>query len=296
MKRLSNARLRDSIDGYLFIAPTFIIYIVFMIIPMISSFSLSFFSYDFFSKPRFIGLDNYVNIFKAPRIGVVYLNTFIFAISSVTLNVFLGVLLAVMLNRKLPSIVNYILRLAYFFPVIVSLVYGAVVWGYLFAKDTGVINYYLGLVGIEPVGWLTDGKMAMVAIVLIDVWKNVGFSMVLLLAGLQNIPKMYYESARIDGAKPGSLFRHITLPLLSPTIFFVFIITIIGALQVFDSINILTMGGPGDSTRSVVMYIYEEAFQGFRMGYASAVSITLFIIILLLTLFQFRLSKKWVSY
>jgi multiple sugar transport system permease protein len=207
-----------------------------------------------------------------------------------------GLLLAVLINRRMPALLRYLFRTAYFFPTLVALVYCAIIWQFLYQKDTGIINYYLSFLHVAPIPWLSSTSWVLPSIIILDVWKNTGFAMLVFLAGLQNISPEYYESAQLDGANRWQLFRHITLPLITPTLFFNLIIYMIGALQVFDSIIALTGGGPGDASRSLVMYIVETAFQQFQMGYASAIAITLFIIIMILTLFQFRLGQRWVHY
>ena len=201
-----------------------------------------------------------------------------------------------MLNRRLPTIIRNLYRSIFFFPVLIAHTYIAVIWRFLYQEDTGVINYYLSFLGIEPIPWLGHVHWAMAAIIIMDVWKNTGFAMLVFLAGLQSIPNEYYEAAQLDGANERQLFFRITIPLLSPTIFFILVIFMIGALQVFDTIIVLTQGGPGDATRSVVLYIYEIAFRRFDMGYAAAVSMTLFAIILVLTVLQFIISRRWVHY
>lgn len=211
-------------------------------------------------------------------------------------NVGIGLLLAVILNRKMPKFFVNFFRFSFFLPVVIGYVYVSIVWSNLYSTDTGVFNYFLSLLGLEKVGWLTNKSIVLFSIILMDIWKNAGFFMVIFLAGLQNIPAQYYEAAQIDGANRFRLFRHITLPLLSPTMFFNVIWCSINALQVFDAVYILTQGGPGDASRSIVVYIYESAFQKFNLGYASATSIILFLAIGLLTLIQFRASKKWVHY
>jgi multiple sugar transport system permease protein len=212
------------------------------------------------------------------------------------LNVGIGLILAVLLNRHIPGPLKYLFRSAYFFPVLVALVYSSIVWSFLYQKDTGIINYYLSLLNVAPIPWLSNRQWVLPSIIIMDVWRNTGFAMLVFLAGLQNIPVDYYEAAQLDGANRWHLFRHITLPLISPTLFFNLIIYMIGALQVFDSVIVLTKGGPGDASRSLVMYIYENAFQFFEMGYASAIAITLFVIIVIMTLIQFRLGRTWVHY
>lgn len=293
---LTKERTREALAGYLFILPTFLGYTTFVIGPILAAIGISLTSYDMLSEPEFIGFENYANLFSDPRLRTVYLNTIFFTVVAVSLNVGVGLLLAVLINRRMPAALKYIFRTVYFFPVLVALAYCSIIWQFLFQRDTGVFNYYLGQIGVEPIPWLSNRQWVMPSIILMDVWKNTGFAMLVFLAGLQNIPSDYYEAAQIDGANGWNLFRHITLPLISPTFFFNMIIFMIGALQVFDSIIVLTGGGPGDASRSLVMYIYEKAFQSFDMGYASAVAITLFIIIMILTLIQFRVSRAWVHY
>ena len=287
---------REALAGYLFILPTFLGYTIFIIGPIVAAVWISFTKYDILSPAEFIGLENYTALFTDPRLRQVYLNTIYFTVVAVTFNVGIGLLLAVLINRHMPPFLRYIFRTTYFFPVLVALTYCAIIWQFLYQKDTGIVNYYLSFLNIEPIPWLSSKAWVMPSIIVMDVWKNTGFAMLVLLAGLQGISQDYYESAQLDGANRWQLFRHITMPLISPSLFFVIIIYMIGALQVFDSIVVLTQGGPGDASRSLVMYIYENAFQLFQMGYASAVAITLFILIMLLTLVQFRMSQIWVHY
>ena len=252
--------------------------------------------YNILRGSEYIGLENYVDILSDRRIRTVYGNTVVFTLFAVFFNAGVGLLLAVALNRRMPVLVRNLYRSIFFFPLLVAHTYVAVIWRFLYQQDTGVLNYYLGQLGIKAIPWLSNSSWAMAAIIILDVWKNTGFAMLVFLAGLQNIPREFYESAQLDGANEVQIFRRITIPLLSPTIFFILVIFMIGALQVFDTIMVLTQGGPGDSTRSVAMYIYEKAFQRFDMGYAAAVSMTLFAIILVLTLIQFRIGRRWVHY
>jgi multiple sugar transport system permease protein len=287
---------REALAGYLFILPTFLGYTAFIVGPILAAIGISFTKYDILTPATFVGLDNYIRLLSDPRLRTVYGNTIFFTVFAVTLNVGLGLLLAVLLNRHLPGPIKYVLRSAYFFPVLVALVYSSIIWQFLYQKDTGILNYYLGLLNVPPIPWLSNRQWVLPSIIILDVWRNTGFAMLVFLAGLQNISQEYYEAAQLDGANRLQLFRHITVPLISPTIFFNLIIYMIGALQVFDSIMVLTKGGPGDASRSLVIYIYENAFQFFEMGYASAVAITLFVIIVILTLIQFRLGRAWVHY
>lgn len=293
---LAKDKTREAIAGYLFILPSYLGFIVFVLGPIIAAIVISLTSYDILSSPRFIGLDNFAQLLKDARLKIVYGNTLLFTVLAVTFNLGIGLLLAVLLNRRLPRGLKYIFRSAYFFPVLVALAYSSIIWQFLYQRDTGVINYYLGLLGIDKIGWLSDKRWVMPGIIILDVWKNTGFAMLVFLAGLQNIPQEYYEAAEIDGASHTATFRHITLPLITPTLLLNLIIYMIGALQVFDSIQVMTQGGPGDASRSVTMYVTETAFQSLQMGYGSAVAITLFIIIMFLTLIQFRISRSWVFY
>ena len=287
---------REAIAAYGFLIPTFIGYVVFVIGPIIKAIWLSFTAYDIFTPEEYVGFSNYVEMWGDSRLRIVYRNTLYFTTVAVFFNITVGLLLAVLVNRKMPAAVAYLYRLAYFFPVLVALVFSAIIWQILYSKDTGIINYYLNFLGVRDIAWLGGKATAMPAIIVMDVWKNTGFAMIIILAGLQGISGVYYEAAKVDGASGVQTFRHITLPLLTPSIFFLIIIFGIGALQVFDSIVVLTAGGPGDATRSAVMYIYENAFQLFRLGYACAVAMTMFVVISSVTLLQFQFGRRWVNY
>jgi len=289
-------RHREAFVGYLFILPTYIGFTIFILYPLIESVRISFQEFSLLRGSTYIGFDNYVQMFADGRLRIAYINTVIFTLFAVFFNAGIGLILAVMLNRRLPVLMRNLYRSIFFFPVLIAHTYIAVIWRFLYQQDTGVINYYLGLFGVDAIPWLSNAHWAMAAIIILDVWKNTGFAMLVFLAGLQSIPNEYYEAAQLDGANERQLFFRITIPLLSPTIFFILVIFMIGALQVFDTIIVLTQGGPGDATRSVVLYVYEIAFRTFNMGYAAAVSMTLFAIILVLTALQFWISRRWVHY
>jgi multiple sugar transport system permease protein len=293
---LARESQREALAGYLFILPTFIGYTTFVIGPILAAIGISLTHYDMLSPAKFAGLANYASLLSDPRLRTVYINTILFTIFAVFFNVSVGLLLAVLINRRLPEFMKYLFRTAYFFPVLVAAAYCSIIWQFLYQKDTGIINYYLSFLGVQPIPWLSSKEWVIPSIIVLDVWKNTGFAMLVFLAGLQNIAPEYYESAQLDGANRWQLFRHITLPLITPTLFFIMIIDMIGALQIFESIIVLTDGGPGDSSRSLVMYIVETAFEKFDMGYASAVAMTLFVVIMALTLLQFRLGRRWVHY
>lgn len=293
---LSPHNRREAIAGMLFVLPALIGFVTFVAGPMLATVVISLMKYDLFSAPTFVGLRNFQRILIDARLWKVFGNTATFAVFAVLGNVGLGVVLAVLLNRRMPKPLLYFYRAAYFFPSLIGLVFVAVVWQFLFQRDIGVINYYLGRIGIEPVGWLSNPQVALISVIILDVWKNVGFAMLIAIAGLQGISSDYYDAARVDGAGRLRTFWQITIPLLSPTILFLVTMNTIGAFKVFESIVVLTNGGPGDATRSLVMYIYEQGFKSFNMGYASAISLLLLSLIVLVTAIQFVLSKRWTFY
>lgn len=290
-------REREALAGYAFILPTYLGFLIFILLPLLAAAGISLTKFDILgSGTKFIGLANYAKMLTDVRLRTVYMNTVVFTVFAVTFNTVVGLVLAVLLNQRLPTLMRNIYRSVFFFPLLIAHAYVAVIWQFLYSQDTGVINYYLNQLGVASVPWLSSIQWVMPSIIIMDVWKNAGFAMLVFLAGLQNIPTEYYEAAKIDGANSRQLFFRITLPLLSPTIFFILVIFMIGALQVFDTIQVLTQGGPGDSTRSVVIYIFNKAFEDFNIGYASAVSMTLLLAIMILTLLQFWIGRRWVHY
>ncbi len=295
-QRISRLARSEAIAGYLFIAPAVIGLFTFVLIPIFASLGLIFLHYDLLTPPSWAGLTNVTRLFTDQRMFTIYRNTFILVFSVTFFNNLLGFLLAVGVNRAMPAILRYLFRTTLFFPVLTTTASLAVVWRFLLTQDRGVVNYLLQQIGLGPIPWLSSSTWALVSVMIYDVWKSCGYLMVIYLAGLQAIPETYYEAAKIDGANRLQLIRHITLPLVSPTAFFAIVISLIGAFQIFDNVWVLTRGGPGDASRVIAIYIYEKAFKGFEMGYASAVSFTLFLILIALTLFQFWGARKWVHY
>jgi multiple sugar transport system permease protein len=291
-----SARGREALGGYLFIAPSLLGYLLFVAGPIIAAIVLSLFDWNILTPPKFIGIANYLRFFADERVLTVYRNTIILTIMLVCLNIVVGLAFALAVNQHLPVLISYLTRTAFFFPVLMSGAVVSVIWWYLLHFDLGVVNYYLAMIGLPRIPWLISAEWAIPSIVFLSLWKGVGFSFVVLLAGLQNVPAHLYEAAAIDGAGAFARFRFITLPLITPTIFFLIIIETIGALQVFDAPTVLTQGGPGDASRTIVMYIYENGFQFLRMGYASTLAISLFILIMIVTLIQFKFANRWVFY
>lgn len=294
--RLPAWRKREIGAAYLFILPAAFLFLVFVLGPMITALVLSFFKYDILTPPVFTGGTNYTRFFSDPRLLRIYTNTATFVVSTVGIEMLLALLLAVAVNRKIPTVLRYIFRTGFFFPVLTSLASVSIIWTYLYHTDFGIINYYLRQLGFSNIPWLTSSRWAMTALIILGVWKSVGFQFILIVAGLQNIPRHLYEAAELDGAGRLATFFRITLPMLSPTMFFAIIISLINSFQIFDSPFIMTQGGPGDATRTVGMYIYEQGFRFFDMGYASTVALSLFLIIFVLTMIQFTVSRVWVFY
>jgi ABC-type sugar transport system permease subunit len=295
-KRMSTQARRDAITGYLFISPAFLLFLIFIAGPLVGAVALSMFQWDLLTPAQFVGLGNYKLLFSDPATGQAILNTFIFTFWSIVLHIGLGLLLALAVNRAMPAPLKYFLRTAYFFPLLMSWASVALMWSFALDPSFGFVNYYLGLLHIAAPNWLISPQWAMPTIIFVDLWRTLGFTFIILLAGLQGIPAYLYEAARIDGAAALQRFWNITIPMLSPTLFFTTIITFIGAFQIFDPMFIMTQGGPGNATLSIVLHIYETGFRSFQMGYAATISLVVFLVIMLVTLLQMRLSRYWVNY
>jgi multiple sugar transport system permease protein len=293
--RPSGVRLAQARAGYLFILPTAILYASFVLAPVVITAILAFAYYDPMMGSYWVGWDNFTRFFTDRRSLQILWNTLRFALFAVSFNVSVGLLLALALNRAMPGWLLYFFRLAFFLPVIIAAAFVSIVWSYFYADDLGVINFYLRQLGIPAVRWLTDADQAMTSIVIMDVWKNTGFFMVIFIAALQGVPKSILEAAVMDGTSAWRQFFRITLPWISPVVFFAIVYASIGALQVFESIVILTAGGPGDATRSLSILIVEEGFGSYQIGYAASISIVLLGLILAITAVQQLLSRRWVQ-
>ncbi|REE85172.1 carbohydrate ABC transporter membrane protein 1 (CUT1 family) [Paenibacillus taihuensis] len=263
---------------------------------MVASIILSFNKYNVITPSKFIGLDNFKDFFDDDRLGTVYWNTLKFVLILTPLHVILGLLLALAVQRKIATGLKYFYRTVFYFPVLATSAAVAVAWSFMFNKEFGVLNYFLSLFHIEGIPWMQSPSWVFLAVAIYSFWKFIGNAFLYYFIGLQNIPETLYEAAEIDGANKVQRFFAITLPMLSPMLFFILVTTLIGTTQIFDEPYLITGGGPGDASRSVNMYIYEVAFQRHEMGYASTVSISLFLAILSITVLQFALGKKWVSY
>jgi ABC-type sugar transport system permease subunit len=284
-------RRRRILVAYTFMLPSLIVLAVFMFYPLIRAAILSFTNYSVFGVTKYVGLSNYITLLHNSQFWGDLVNTVYYAGVTTPVSVALALALALLLNRRgLPG--RGVLRAAIFLPAVVSLAVAAIPFRLMFTPSIGLITYWLGAIGVHSTDWLDSTTLAMPAVIIVGVWKNVGFYMVIYLAGLQTIPKEFYEAARIDGASAWQRFRNVTWPLLSNTTMFVTIIALIASFQAFDQIFVMTQGGPAFSTETLVMLIYREGFQQFQMGYASAIGYVLVLIILLFSLFQMRYFNR----
>ena len=285
---LENFSNNEKLSGWLFVLPALVGTLIFIIIPVICSFALSFSKWDLLSSIEFVGLENYRLLFKEPLFYKILINTVVFAISTSVFGVIIPLILACILNSKIRG--SEFFKTAYFLPFITPMIVVGVIWEWIFDPNIGFINYILNI----HINWLYDSNFAMPALIIVSVWKLIGYNMIIFLGALSAISQNMFEAAKIDGANPIQTFIYVTVPLLSPSIFFVVIITAISSFQVFDLIYLMTQGGPLDSTNVLVYSIYKNAFEYFNVGKASAIAYVLFFIILVLTLIQWSIRKKLV--
>ena len=286
----------SKIMGYLFVTPQIIGLLLFVIIPFIFAIYLCFAKWDFIRPPEFVGFKNFHDVFinDSDVFLITLTNTLIFIAGTVPLTIIVSLSLALLTNRKIFAL-NFF-KGAFFLPMVTSSVSVAVVWYWLYAPDIGLFNYILGLIGLSGPGWLAETGWSRVAVIIMQTWLRMGYYYIIFLAGIKGIPKVYYEAAEVDGASSLAVFRKITLPLLSPVTFFVIVMLMIDVFNMFSETYILTRGGPNYATYSLIMYIYFQAFQYFKMGKAAVASMVLFITAGTVTYFQFKLSRKTVNY
>jgi len=275
---------------YIFIAPNVIVFTVFMFVPILLAFYISLNEWTLIGTPTFVGLGNYLDMLEDSEFLRAFYNTGVYTVGTVPTSIALGLVVALGLNRKLPG--RTILRSIFFVPVIISLVAVALIAGWIFNDNYGIINAALSAVGIGDVPWLSSSRWAMISLIIATLWIRLGFNMVVYLAALQSIPTELFDAAKVDGANSWRRFRHITWPLLGPTTFLLVIINIIYSLHVFDLIYVMTGGGPGFSTTVLVQYIYQMAFTEGQMGYASAIGVVLYLLLIVFTVFQWRVTRQ----
>ncbi|HEX7693226.1 MAG TPA: sugar ABC transporter permease [Sphingomonas sp.] len=280
-----------------FVAPALVALGLFFFLPVAAALILSFTDFDIYAVAdignlRFVGLDNYIHLLETPLFWKALGNTAWFVILGVPLSIMMSLAAALLLDNKLARLKGFF-RTVYFAPVVTTLVAVAVIWRYLLHTKYGLINWALGGIGIGPIDWLGDPRWSMPAIVLFAVWKNFGYNMIIILAGLQTIPEELHEAARIDGASAFQRLRHVTLPGLAPVLLVVSILTMAGYFQLFAEPYVMTQGGPVESTVSILYFMYEQGFRWWNLGFASAIAFVLFVIMFALTLVQLKVSERW---
>jgi multiple sugar transport system permease protein len=281
---------KDNRDGYLFALPFLIVFILFMIYPLINGFYISFFKWDILSTKKFLGLANYVKLFKDQTFYTSLWHTFEFVLITTPILLLLGFIMALFVNSKSPF--KKTGENVFFLPYIFSMTVVSTLWAWLFQKQYGLFNHLLSVFNIEAIGWLTDPSWAMWSVSFATFWWTAGFNMILLSAGIKQISKEVFESAEIDGASYFQKIRSITIPLIKPTIVLCLILQVIASFNVFGQVYVMTGGGPYGKTRVLIQYIYESGFQYFKMGYSAAMSYILFIIILVFSLALNKLGER----
>ncbi len=300
---ISPRRKTEMMWGLIFVAPVVLGILIFMGFPTLYGFYISTFKWSIIGRnPQFIGAGNYTRMLTDPDFLKAVKNTVMYVVGILLFSVPLSLLLASMFNRKMPF--GELLKVAYYMPVITMMVAVSMVWRWVLSTEYGILNYFLGFVGIQNIPWLNEAKWAMPALIIMSIWKGVGYNMVLFIAGLKNIPSVYYEAADIDGASSFRKFTGITLPLLSPTTLFILLTTMMNSFQVFAQAKILFSGamsestgaGPDNAANTIVLYMYNNAFKWGNAGYAASQGVFLFVILLVITSVQMKLQKKWVHY
>lgn len=284
-----------TLKPYLFVTPALIVFIVFSIYPILNTIFLSFYEWDMISPTKeFVGIKNYQTLFRDVKFYQTLSNTFVYMLLTVGLGVILAIALALFLRKD--TRINKFMQNLIFTPYIVSLASISFLWMWLMNNDFGLLNYLLSLMGVGPIDWLGNPKVALISLVIISVWKTLGYNTLIILSALQSIPKHLYEAASLDKATKRQTFFKITLPMISPTLFFLTIVSIIASFKVFETIQIITNGGPQNSTNTLVYSIYEYGFQFYKIGYASTIGVVLLVIISIFTIIYFKLLSKKVHY
>lgn len=279
---------------YIMVTPATLLFVLFFIVPIFYMIYLSFFSWNMLSDMKFIGIDNFIELYKSTEFREVIINTFQYTITTVSFTIVISLLLALFLKKS--TIINRFMQSVIFAPYVISLASIAFIWMWLMDSDYGLLNYILQLFGINTMDWLGDPDVALNSLSLVNVWKGVGFNTIIFISAMQNIPTYLYEAAKLDKAKSSTIFVKITLPMLSPTLFFLTLTGIIASFKVFETINIMTMGGPLNSTNTLVYFIYQYGFSFYKIGYASAAGVILMIFIGIMTIVYFKMLSKKVHY
>lgn len=294
LRRGMSLKRRDELIGYAMISPIMIGILCFSVIPVFFSLFISFTSWNMMTPWSWVGIQNYVTMLNDKMLGIVWRNTIKYVAIAIPGSILMGLILAMALNVKIKGVAFY--RTAFFLPNVTTTVAVCVVWAWLYDKNYGFINNILSLMGFDPIPWLTSRSWAMTSVAIMSIWQAMGYDMIILSAGLKSIDETYYEAARIDGASGIRAFRHITIPMLTPTLFYLLVMHFISFFQMFDAAFVMTRGGPGHATETIVKQIYDTAFTYFRMGEASSYAWMLFVVVFLITAVQFTLQKRWVNY
>ncbi len=289
-QRLNHDRREQALVGYLFVLPDLLGLLIFIIGPMLMAFAISFSDWKLTGVPEFVGLHNYEIILKDPKFGASLGRTILYTIGYVPVVYCLSLGMAVLLTKKGRG--NTFFRTLYFMPIAMSMVVAGVIWRFMFDPGNGLINEVLTGVGLPALQWTGNVQSAMASVLIVSIWKSAGYFMIILLAGIQDIPSDYIEAAQIDGANKLQIFRSVILPLLKPTSFFVIVILMINSLQAFDQIYVMTRGGPAQATYTMLMYIYDKGFREWNFGYAAAMAVVLFAMIFVLTVIQVRFFRS----
>ena len=294
----SGKRLKriEGVTGWLMITPALVLFLAFVLYPAISTFSLSFFDWDLLTEREFVGFENFGKLFADERLGLIIGNTLLLTVVSVILKVALGFLLAYFVFRLRNKFGSVFMESAIFFPIIIPMSIISMVFVILFSTDTGAINGILYMLGLPKVPWLSSASMSLWSVLLVDVWKGIGFFFIIYLVAIRNIPQSYLEAADMDGAGNATKLFRIILPCVSATSLFLVINALITCLQLFEPVYLLTRGGPGDSSNVISYYIWSVAFQERDIGYGSVLALVLFVFVMVVTIAQFAISKFWVHY
>ncbi len=291
--KLNTAR-REAIIGYLFIAPLLLGFLFWNVGPLLVSFGLSFTDYNLLSPPKFIGIENYTSLLDDNVFPIAFRNTLVYALVTVPIGLIVSLALALVMNQGVKGTAFF--RTVFFTPSVCAVAAIALVWQWIYDADLGLLNHFMMQLGLPKFRWLQDRSLALSSIMIMSIWQGAGYTMVIYLAGLQGVPSQLYEAAEIDGAGPWQRFRNVTLPMLTPTTFFLLIVGFIGAFQFFAESYMMTRGGPRYATMSLVYLIYDNGFNFFKMGFASAIAWVLFAVVFLLTVIQLRYARRWVHY
>lgn len=293
-KKRTTLKKQNAIAGYLLVSPILVGILLFTVVPVFFSLFISFTDWNMLHDYNWVGIKNYVDVLGSRMFKTISGNTLVYCVIAIPGSIIAGLLLALALNSSIRGKAFY--RSAFFLPNITTTVAVAIVWTWLYNENYGLINALLNVFGLPNVKWISSRAWAMPSVAIMSIWQAMGYDMIILIAGLKNIDSTYYEAAKIDGANGFSAFRKITIPLLSPTLFFLLVTHCISYMQMFDAAYIMTKGGPGHATRTIVMQIYYTAFEFFRMGEAASYAWLLFIVVMAITLLQFKLQDKWVNY